>query len=135
MHMPKPQTSEQSPLRTKRRTVLMTGLATLLTTPWRSAFSAAVDGDVWPKKSSVPGGVTRLPLGFAVTQPMAFAGDIPLRVIGDPIAWTALVGIALSAEPGEANITVRSADGTERTITYTIAPKSYREQRLRVHPR
>ena len=132
--MPKPQISEQSPLRTQRRTVLMASLATLLTTPWRSALSASVDGDVWPKKSPVPGGVTRLPLGFSVTQPMAFAGDIPLRVIGDPIAWTALVGIALSAEPGEANITVRSADGTERVIPYTIAPKSYREQRLRVAP-
>ena len=63
--------------------------------------------DVWPHASQVPGGVARLSLGPAAKRPAAFAGDVPLLVVGDTIEWTALVGIPLSAEPGEAGITVR----------------------------
>ena len=55
-------------------------------------------------------------------------------MLGDPIVWTALVGIPLSATPGEARIRVRGTEG-ERDIAYTITPKRYTEQHLKVSPR
>ncbi|WP_409574611.1 peptidoglycan DD-metalloendopeptidase family protein [Variovorax sp. KBS0712] len=91
--------------------------------------------DVWPRASLVPGGVARLSLGPAATRPKAFAGDVPVLVLGDPIEWTALVGIPLATVPGEASISVRAEGKPERQIAYTVAPKQYREQRLTVAPR
>ena len=95
---------------------------------------AATPG-VWPRALQVPGGVARLSLGPSAKRPQAFAGDIPLLVVGDAIEWTALVGIPLATEPGEASITVRAEGKPERQIAYTVAPKQYREQRLTVAPR
>jgi hypothetical protein len=89
----------------------------------------------WPNASQVPGGVARLPLGPAAQRPLAYTGEIPLLVLGDANGWAALVGIALSAPPGEASITVQAADGTRREIPYVVAPKRYREQQLKVEPR
>lgn len=94
--------------------------------------------DAWPEALQVPGGIARLPLGAASVRPLAYAlgadGDVPLLVLGDTGGWTALVGIALAAEPGEASIRMQTADGGARQIGYTVAPKQYREQRLRVAP-
>jgi len=95
---------------------------------------AATPG-VWPRASQVPGGMARLSLGPSARRPQAFTGDIPLLVVGDAIEWTALVGIPLATEPGEASITVRTEGKPERQIAYTVAPKQYREQRLTVAPR
>lgn len=94
----------------------------------------SVDG-IWPRASQVPGGVAWLPLGPAAQRPLAYAGETPLLVLGDAAGWTALVGIALSAAPGEANITVQAADGSRRDMAYTIAAKRYSEQQLKVEPR
>jgi murein DD-endopeptidase MepM/ murein hydrolase activator NlpD len=83
----------------------------------------------------VPGGIARVPLGAAVAKPSAHDGDVPLLVLGDASGWTALVGIPLAARPGMAHISVRPADGgAARDIGYTIAPKRYREQQLKVAP-
>jgi len=91
--------------------------------------------DIWPRVSQVPGGIARLSLGPAAARPVARAGDVPLLVIGDVIEWTALVGIALSATPGKASITVQAGEGkAQRQVGYTIAPKRYVEQRLTVAP-
>jgi len=91
----------------------------------------------WPLASAVPGGVARVALGPAANRPQAFdgaSGDVPLLVVGDMIAWTALVGIALSALPGEASITLVGSDGRRQVLPYTVRPKQYSEQRLRVAP-
>ena len=117
-----------------RRTALLASLASLLGTAGHAVWAAQPDDTRWPKALAVPGGVARLALGPAAERPFAWVGDIPLRVIGDPIAWTALVGIPLSAEPGEGRITMRQANGPASTLTYTIAPKRYSEQRLKVAP-
>ena len=56
-------------------------------------------------------------------------------MLGDAGGWTALVGIPLAAQPGTARISVRPADGgAARDVAYTIAPKRYREQQLKVAP-
>ena len=115
------------------------GLLGLLTLPLlplsRQALAAAPQSsDVWPNASQVPGGIARLSLGPAATRPVAAAGDVPLLVLGDAIEWTALVGIPLAAAPGKASITVQTASGGQRRIDYTISPKRYSEQHLKVAP-
>ena len=96
---------------------------------------ATADADVWPRALAVPGGVARLSLGPAAARPQAFAGDVPLLVVGDAREWTAVVGIALAAEPGTAHIKVRLPDGSSRPVGYRIAAKRYAEQQLKVSPR
>jgi murein DD-endopeptidase MepM/ murein hydrolase activator NlpD len=88
-----------------------------------------------PASAAVPGGVARLALGPATTRPKAWAGEVPLLVVADVAGWTALVGIPLSSEPGQAQITVEDADGAQRQITYRIDAKAYPQQRLKVAPR
>ena len=113
-----------------RRTLL----ASLAALPAGRLWAAALASSVWPQDLRVPGGVARLSLGPAAQRPEAWAGDIPLLVLGDVIEWTALVGIPLSAAVGAASIRVRSADGSSREVGYQIAPKQYKEQRLKVAP-
>lgn len=90
---------------------------------------------VWPRPSAVPGGVARLSLGPAADRPQARAGDVPLLVVGDPIEWTAIVGIALAAQPGDAEILVTAPGERARGVPYRITAKKYQEQRLTVSPR
>ena len=122
-----------SPSLTRRSALLAaTGWLVLPASALAEAPSSAA---IWPRASQVPGGVALLPLGAAAQRPAAYAGEVPLLVLGDAKEWTALVGIALSAQPGEASITVQAADGSRRDIAYTIAPKRYSEQQLKVEPR
>ncbi len=88
-----------------------------------------------PRHAAVPGGVARIPLGTALVRPEAFAGDVPLLVVGAPDGWTALVGIALSANPGPGTARVQTDGMAPRELGYTIAPKRYAEQHLTVAPR
>jgi murein DD-endopeptidase MepM/ murein hydrolase activator NlpD len=118
-----------------RRTALMGGIG-LLALPALSVAAAPALQPVWPDASQVPGGIALLSLGPAPVRPLAHAGEVPLLVLGDAREWTALVGIALSATPGPASITVQTGPGeSQRRIAYTVAPKQYREQRLKVSPR
>jgi murein DD-endopeptidase MepM/ murein hydrolase activator NlpD len=123
-----------TPAAPNRRIVMIASLTALLCSSGRHALAGPAASAVWPRALAVPGGVARLPLGPAPARPQAFLGGIPVKVIGDPIAWTALVGISLSAAPGDASITLRQADGSERRMGYTVAAKNYREQRLKVAP-
>ena len=125
-----------------RRTALLAGAGALAhglearaAKAVRPAQAAQVAAAAWPLAAPVPGGVARLPLGPAPARPTALAGEVPLWVDGDPGSWTAIVGIALSAPVGPAQIRVRAPDGAERTLGYTVQPKRYVEQRLTVSPR
>ncbi|MEO5793470.1 MAG: peptidoglycan DD-metalloendopeptidase family protein [Rhodoferax sp.] len=119
-----------------RRTTLLASLG-LLASRVHAATPATpitpIAPTVWPHDLQVPGGVARLSLGPAAQRPVAFAGDVPLLVLGDAIEWTAIVGIPLAAALGPASIRVQTADGT-RPVAYTVGPKQYREQRLKVAP-
>ncbi len=94
---------------------------------------------VWPQALQVPGGVARLSLGPAATRPRALVRqgevDVPVLVVGDVIEWTAIVGIPLAAVPGDAFITALTEGGSPRTAHYTVVPKQYKEQHLKVSPR
>ena len=139
MHMNLPFSDFSSAALNRRSAVL--GALGLLALPAGAAAPAKKNNskplapDVWPRALLVPGGVARLSLGPAATRPKAFAGDVPVLVLGDPIEWTALVGIPLATAPGEASISVRAEGKPERQIAYTVAAKQYREQRLTVAPR
>ncbi|CAN5514668.1 M23 family metallopeptidase [soil metagenome] len=117
-----------------RRSALLGSVGLLALTASRFAGAAPQSADVWPNALQVPGGIARLSLGPAAERPVAHAGDVPLLVLGDVIEWTALVGIALSAVPGQASITVQLEGGGQRQVAYTVASKRYREQRLKVAP-
>lgn len=124
------------PAMSRRSAVL--GVMALLALPATrlAAAPAPQPSDVWPHASQVPGGIARLSLGPAAARPVAYAGEVPLLVLGNVTEWTALVGIALAAAPGAASITVQATQGGgQRQIAYTVAPKQYREQRLKVAPR
>ena len=91
---------------------------------------------MWPRALAVPGGVARLSLGPASQRPRAVnSAGVDLLVVGDMIEWTALVGIPLAAEPGSASVTAHTPGAEQRTLAYTVAPKRYSEQRLKVSPR
>lgn len=89
---------------------------------------------VWPRELAVPGGVLRLSLGPAAQAPVAHTrvadSHVPVLVIGDSIEWTALVGIALSAPPGDGALQL-----ADRRLSYRIEDKRYSEQQLKVAPR
>ena len=109
------------------------------------AAAPAPDGNaVWPRALQVPGGVARLSLGPAANRPAVQVrqgdADVPVLVVGDAIESTAVVGIALAAMPGDAHVTVQptaagGAGGAARTLHFSIAPKRYAEQQLKVSPR
>ena len=121
-----------------RRSALLGSIGLLALPTASRAATAAQPSAVWPRASQVPGGVARLSLGPAATRPVAqvrtAAGDVPLLVLGDMIEWTALVGIPLATVPGTASIFVNTPEGGQRQLDYSVAPKRYLEQRLKVAP-
>jgi murein DD-endopeptidase MepM/ murein hydrolase activator NlpD len=122
-----------------RRAAALGAVGALLLSRTLPAFAAQADATT-PTASQVPGGVALLPLGPSPQRPVASLNPamgevpVPVLVIGDPQAWTAVVGIPLAATPGEARIDVR-VDGVQRQISYTVSPKRYAEQRLKVAPK
>lgn len=129
-----------------RRNALLRGLGSLagLTLPMALSAPAAAAGRAsapLPRTLLVPGGVARLTLGASPLRPRALgpaadgSGEVPLLVLGDASAWTAVLGIPLSATPGPARIRVELTGSAPRSLSYDIAPKQYREQRLTVAPR
>jgi murein DD-endopeptidase MepM/ murein hydrolase activator NlpD len=116
-----------------RRSAMLGTLACLLGTA--QAQNTPSTAAAWPRALAVPGGVVRLPLGAAPSRPQALAEGVPVLVLGDDQAWTALVGVPLSAAPGEASIEWQVPGGPVRRIAYTVEPKRYAEQRLKVAPK
>ena len=128
-----------------RRDALLRSLGSLagFTLPMAFSAPAAATGRATaplPRTLLVPGGIARFTLGDSPSRPRAFAaaadgsGEVPLLVLGDASAWTAVLGIPLSATPGPARIRVEPAGSAPRSLSYDIVPKQYREQRLSVAP-
>ena len=104
------------------------------TTATATSAKAANAARVWPTDALFPGGIARIALGAAAARPLAWAGDVPLLVLGNSAGWTALVGIALATPPGPTSISVQVDGASLRQLDYTVAPKRYAEQRLKVAP-
>jgi murein DD-endopeptidase MepM/ murein hydrolase activator NlpD len=114
-------------MRISRRTLMFAVAATACGANASSAASL-------PRHSTVPGGVARIGLGAADERPVAHLGEVPLLVMGSASAWTAVVGIPLTATEGTAQIHVQTPGGPARAIDYVVRPKKYLEQRLQVAP-
>jgi murein DD-endopeptidase MepM/ murein hydrolase activator NlpD len=85
-----------------RRSAVLGTLACLLGTAHAQRIPS--NESLWPRTLAVPSGVVRLPLGAAASRPQALADGVPVLVLGDAPAWTAQVGVPLSARPGEASV-------------------------------
>lgn len=84
----------------------------------------------------VPGGVVTLALGPSPERPQAsLPSGVPVLVMGNPAAWKAVVGVALSAVPGSGTLLVRGDPQAEpQRLSFSIGPMQYAEQRLTVPP-
>jgi murein DD-endopeptidase MepM/ murein hydrolase activator NlpD len=98
----------------------------------RPARAAVAD---LPQHRPVPGGVATLSLGPGARMPSVRYGGVPVLVVGDAIEWTAVVGLALGARPGPAEIVVQHDGQPARHVAFAIEPTTYAEQRLKVAPR
>jgi murein DD-endopeptidase MepM/ murein hydrolase activator NlpD len=92
-----------------------------------------------PQASLVPGGVALLPLaaspGDVGAAPVVSYGGERVMVLQQSGHWLAVVGIPLSAEPGEAALAIRrGTDSRAETLPFQIASKDYVTQRLKVAP-
>ena len=110
------------------------GASLALGWPGAQAQAALVAGEL-PQERAVPGGVVLIPLGPAAQEPRAEHEGGPLLVVGDPIAWTAVLGLALAAVPGAGEIIVRRDDRPPERLPYRVTSHRYAEQRLTVAPR
>ena len=85
-----------------------------------------------PQQRVVPGGVATIALGPSSQRPIARYGELPVLVVGDPVGWTALVGIPLSAKPGASTLAVQRTGTATQSVRFTIGKASYAEQHLKV---
>ena len=90
--------------------------------------------ELMPPQLAVPGGVIALPLGPAPQRPQASLAGVPVMVVGDPAQWTAVLGLSLSAKPGQGELLVRRPGQAEEHLSFAIEPKRYAEQSLKVAP-
>ena len=90
---------------------------------------------VAPRVSGVPGGVVtfKLPGSPDRLPTVAFNGR-PVMVVRQQDSWLAILGIGLSIEPGEYHIDVLEPGGGEQKLPFTIKPKTYSVQQLKVPP-
>ena len=98
-----------------------------------SAFAGAAF--IAPRVSAVPGGVVtfRIP-GPADRVPTVTFNGRQMMVVRQQDAWLAVVGIGLSIEPGEYSVDVQELGGGERKLPFTVKPKTYSVQQLKVAP-
>jgi hypothetical protein len=117
---------------------------------WGNTARAAASGDL-PLAAPVPGGVAIVPIGprgvagagagagtadGAAARPSARVGGQPVLVRAQGAEWVAVVGIGLATDPAQAQaVTVLQPDGREQRVPFTLKPKRYAEQRLKVAPK
>lgn len=83
-----------------------------------------------PAHAPVPGGVAVLELPEWVSK--AFYRDNRVMIVPLEEGQKALVGIPLSAEPGEHRLIVENATGGRDSLKFDVRDKSYREQHLTI---
>ena len=122
-------------IRVELRTLFFTkNIASLgLTLALALLFSHNVFAADLPAQEIVPGGIAILPIATATDkQPQAEYNGKPVMVIKNQNQWYAVVGIALVATPGQQNIKVTLADGSSRTLEFTVQEKAYETQHLTI---
>lgn len=88
-----------------------------------------------PRASSVPGGVILVDLGDAgPVAPKATWQGREVLVTQEGGHYRAVVGVALSTEPGDYQLQVTEPNGASRSLPVKIAAKKYPEESLKVAP-
>jgi murein DD-endopeptidase MepM/ murein hydrolase activator NlpD len=100
-----------------------------------TAPAFAADTFIAPRVSAVPGGVVtfRIP-GPPDRVPTVVFNGRQMLVVRQQNDWLAIVGIGLSIEPGEYHVDVQELGGGERKLPFTVKPKTYSVQQLKVAP-
>mgnify|MGYP003434627978 CR=1 FL=1 len=83
-----------------------------------AALTASAGG--LPRTANVPGGVVIVPLGARPAAPTVQFNDRPVLVTQAGGEWQAVVGIPLSAEPGEHLLTMDPIEGYEPIPPRTV---------------
>jgi len=100
-----------------------------------AAPAFAADAFVSPRVSAVPGGVVTFKLAGPPDQmPTVVFNERPVMVVRQGDMWLAVLGIGLSIEPGEYQLTVQLLGGGEQKLPFTVKPKQYKVQQLKVDP-
>lgn len=115
---------------TRRHLLAAAGLAWLAASPPARAARSLL-----PDPRPVPGGVALVELGPAPQRPRARLGDTPVLVVGDPVGWIAVLGIALTTKPGVIELAVDGAERSGRPHRVTVEPVQYAVQSLKVPQR
>ena len=103
-------------------------VATLL-----ASLAWPADASQLPGTSAVPGGVVVLELpGNPDQKPQVTYRDRPVMVVHESERWKAVVGIPLSASPGQHSVSVRSEGADAHTIAFEVTSKDYPTQRLTI---
>jgi murein DD-endopeptidase MepM/ murein hydrolase activator NlpD len=88
-----------------------------------------------PQEARVPGGVAIVPIpGGGNLAPVVTYGGHRVMVLPQGSGWAAVVGLPLATPPGRTQIRVDAAGGATSRIAFTVRPKRYLEQRLKVPP-
>jgi len=81
----------------------------------------------------VPGGVAVVPLGESASGASAFLKDRQVMVLRDSDgSWIAVVGVDLKTQVGRKQIELRLADGGRRMIAFTVLPREYPAQHIKL---
>ncbi|MGR9114471.1 MAG: peptidoglycan DD-metalloendopeptidase family protein [Gammaproteobacteria bacterium] len=85
-----------------------------------------------PQQSAVPGGIFRTPVGDSKAPvPQVFYNGKRVLVMENAGQWLALVGIPLSAQPGQHKLTIKTQKG-EYQAQFTVTDKIYPAQYITI---
>jgi murein DD-endopeptidase MepM/ murein hydrolase activator NlpD len=97
---------------------------------WMGMALAWADSPPLPHTAPVPGGVALVDVGqVSLTPPIVHYGKKRVMVLANQDRWQAVVGIPLSTEPGEYQLTL---DGQKEPIAFQVAAKEYAEQHITI---
>lgn len=95
-------------------------------------FSLNVYAENLPVSSPVPGGIAIVALGEASTAqrpPRAFYKDQRVMVVREGNQWQAIIGIALSTEPGEYTMEIKAGNKIS-PLKFQVRDKQYPSQHI-----
>jgi len=85
-----------------------------------------------PEQLAVPGGIIKIAISEINREaPSAFFNDNRVAVVKENTHWNALVGIPLSAKPGQHKITIKTPQSSNE-LNFTIVDKDYPAQYLTI---
>ena len=97
-----------------------------------SCATFAATASPFPRESRVPGGVALIPVGVATEPKPAVSRDgTSVWVAKHADAWIAVVGLPLSAAPGEHSVTVTS-NGATQAVPFNVKDKRYPVQHVTI---